>query len=528
MKASKAVAEFICGEFKRWNERLKSGVVPAKLGWFMTALFAGYLFLVLTARTPSLFYPPLLLAPIYFAVVLLLLVAVLNRVSAASGLLNIKVVEVSPKAFMLSVAFVYLIWCFCANPGTNPDIEYQMRQVHAFRFTDWHPILHTMTLWLFTRIWDSMYLISFVQSAFFVVLCGWLYCSLLKKLPKGAALLVSTFVALNPVNFGFMIIAMKDVAFALSVFGLFIAVLNIQISEGEWICKWRNILLFAILLFLSSFYRHNGIFLTMPLVVMLVIWQMRILAKVCVLISIFAAVVLSLSYVYAKQVKIVPIVVDSAEQNQTFSETIGLPMCGIARAYFRDYNRTPDCARKLVEAFGTRDRLLQSYKGDYNSFKFLKDRGCSAGEALKRASVNNIGQLANIFIETLRRSPGAVVGGVRDVTGMVWNPFTTELCTMYGSNRFAQELYWVQNVLLSPPVGWLFSSIGLVVMVLFYLLTIGFSLRGFVAWLYAVPLFAYAVGTMLLLCGPTWWYFYALILVVPIVIVGYVSQNKKQ
>jgi hypothetical protein len=64
-------------------------------------------------------------------------------------------------------------------PGlTSPDTESQWEQVQTFVFNDWHPVIHTLLIWLVTRIVNHYGFVVFVQISVFSAGAGCLIATL--------------------------------------------------------------------------------------------------------------------------------------------------------------------------------------------------------------------------------------------------------------------------------------------------------------------------------------------------------------
>ncbi len=161
-------------------------------------------------------------------------------------------------AAMVSVFILYLVGFF---PGmmTQDSID-QWAQIVTFKFNDWHPVMHTLFIYLCTVIWNSPASMVIVQIAVFVSV----YLSGIYSLRKFGVGIPTLFIAmilftLYPTN-GFMAVTLwKDILYSIMLLWLTILLMNIAATKGKWIESPVNKVLFFINSLAILFFRHNGI-----------------------------------------------------------------------------------------------------------------------------------------------------------------------------------------------------------------------------------------------------------------------------
>ncbi len=134
--------------------------------------------------------------------------------------------------------------------------------------------------------------------------------------------------------------------------------------------------------------------------------------------------------------------------------------------------------------------------------------------------------ILEMFIRTVRTAPKAVMRPILHVTSLVWDPLRASPPTGVPESSLKRDFCWPINVLMATPIGCVFGSVGFWMLVLVGVSTVGFVYRGRTAWLLAVPWLCYGFGTMCLLCGDDWRFFYALVLCAPLALA--VLFMKKQ
>lgn len=523
-------ANRICTWTRVWSSEIRRHDVSLLIGWVLTIIFALYIVAVLTAHSSSWKRPPIILWPIWTSFVMFVIVKA--GLSAKHYWRNFNPSHcqiISQRKLGVIVFLIYVAWLVMAKSfGTN-DTWTQMRQVREFCFSDWHPILHTFTMWLITRLCERLVAIVLVQIVVFSVLIAWAYKSLLRIVEYRMSLIIILLVAFNPINFQMLRGPHKDVAFALTTLGLTVSLVNAVMSRGEWFKDMCNLFLFVAFLFLSTFYRHNGIFLTVPLCFLLASWRVPGVIRLRILAALLAFAMLSVGYLGIKHSAFLVnrhIIDIQSDSGQRYAESIGLLMCGISEAYMNSYERTPEDARLLMAHHGERNNLKEAYGGDYNSIKFSMDWTSENSPTKVIVRYSTPKSLLKTFISTAKSAPGAVAAAIRRVTAMVWDPMFSAAPIVGAGSLIGRELSWPANVLMSTPVGCLFGSIGFWMLLLVGIATIGYIFRGWSAWLLSLPMLCYGFGTMCLLCGHDWRFFYAIVLCAPISVAGLLRDAR--
>lgn len=171
---------------------------------------------------------------------------------------------ISPHSWLLYAMPCYFIWTMYLLafwPGSmSPDSLSQWQNAMTGRFHDWHPAFHSMNIWVIIRIWQSPAAVAFTQIFFLGLAAGWGMVTLRRFGVSAPAIWASVFLfALSPLT-GFMVITLwKDVAYTICVLVITLCVIQIIISNGEWINKRGAWFLFGLIIALTALYRHNGV-----------------------------------------------------------------------------------------------------------------------------------------------------------------------------------------------------------------------------------------------------------------------------
>jgi len=142
--------------------------------------------------------------------------------------------------------------------------------VQASVFDSWHPPIHTMLIWLVTRIVNSYGFFIGVQVFFFSLMVGYMASALrawgIQTL--WVALFALAVVSAHSTRAG-LLYAVKDSMFACFALWMMVCLVNIVLSRGEWLGKWGNRIALAVVLAFVTLIRLNGFFFTIPVIVLI-------------------------------------------------------------------------------------------------------------------------------------------------------------------------------------------------------------------------------------------------------------------
>lgn len=87
---------------------------------------------------------------------------------------SIEIRKVRIFVYSLIISSVYSLYLLAYYPGTmSSDSIDQWNQVLTESFNDAHPIVHTLFIWLFTRLWLSPAIIAIIQLILMSLLMGY-------------------------------------------------------------------------------------------------------------------------------------------------------------------------------------------------------------------------------------------------------------------------------------------------------------------------------------------------------------------
>jgi hypothetical protein len=167
-----------------------------------------------------------------------------------------------PKLLVYIIPLIMgLIYWLAFFPGVlSFDSVAQWDQLSTFKITNWHPAIHTILMWLLTRIWYSPAIVSLFQVVVASLVIGYGLNSIQKvsQLPGYILIALGFLISANPLV-GIMDVTLwKDILYGFFVLLLIIYIFNIVSSDGEWILKPIHFIMFGCTLAFIWLIRPNG------------------------------------------------------------------------------------------------------------------------------------------------------------------------------------------------------------------------------------------------------------------------------
>lgn len=407
-------------------------------------------------------------------------------------------------ALVISAVIFGCALAACWPGGVSYDASNQWRQAHCGEFNNWHPVFHTLLIWLVTRVRDSYPFAVCVQIAAFSAAMAYLTATLHRRgVPAWLALAAHALVCASPPVRNTLMYLGKDSAMTTAVLVLTAQTVNLLHTRGAWLKRPLNAVCFGLALATATLLRHNAILWTLPLLLCALLCfspgrrGAALAAGVAVL-----ALVLVRGPLYGA--------LDVVYPDNTTEESVGIPMTILwdIRA------QAPEALDEETTAFlaslaadGEWESLYQLHR--YNSIKFTYDR-----ELIASRSVTDILSMAG---RAALAKPRLAFETVNGVTGLVWD-VTGEnrgYETVSNSGDLPQALYGratlnrlgqaalavIDAPLAWAPVRWLTENIGVQLLVMLLVALWALRRRGVDVLALALPVVCYDLGTMLLLCG---------------------------
>ena len=387
--------------------------------------------------------------------------------------------------------------------GVNYDLSNQWRQLHSGEFNNWHPLLHTLLLWLVTRIRDSYPFVVLVQIIVFAAALSCFTATLHRcSAPAWLALIVHAFVALSLPVRNTLMYPGKDAAMTIGILILCAQGVRILYTGGEWLKKPLHWVLFGLALAYTGMVRHNGMMWTLVLLAG-VFFALPARKHTALAAGVMAAVMLLVQGpLYGA--------LDVVYPSNFTEESVGLPMTVLGDIRQKEPEVLDGETLAFLNQLADEDAWQRTYQQhNYNSIKFTYPR-----EYIKDTPVTDILSMA---LRSAIAAPRTAFEAVNGLTDIVWDitgqdegyspvnnsggiPEAT-----YGNTRLNQ-LGQKALRLLDTPMGWqplryFGRNIGVQLLLLLLTTLLALYRRGVRALVLTLPTLIYDLGTMLLLCG---------------------------
>jgi len=427
-----------------------------------------------------------------------------------SKLLHITIHD-RPHQFNKKTWMLYSVLCFLVLlipyaihfPGfTSYDTFVQWNQVQQFQFDNWHPVIHTWTIWLITRIYNHYAFVIFFQILLFSFAVGYLIATLETWIyTKKLLLPIGLFIVLNPFTQGLVLYMWKDIVFTTLLVFIAAYLINIYLSDGSWLIQWKNIIIFSFCIGLATLVRHNGMFFTVPLLTMLLFFYLKGNWRVS-LIVVFTGllIVLIRGPLYS--------VLKVSYPDNVYLESVGIPMTIMGDVLVKNPQALSTETKDFLNTIATDDEWKKRYiQGDFNSIK----GPFHVWDYLPEVPVKDF---IKMTIQTIQSDPLNSFLAIRKITASVWGVFGDFHTIEYFSSResllnesnsirklLKNCLFIFDNLIVSIPlIGGLLTKTGLQMLLLLLTGIISFYSKGAKIFLLVIPSVVYNLGTMLLLC----------------------------
>lgn len=407
-------------------------------------------------------------------------------------------------AFPLAVYFIIFF------PGAvSPDNIVQWEQVQSGLYSDWHPVYHTLMIKLFAAIVNHYAFIVFIQMAAMSFAGGYLLSVLAKhQFPVWCLVLCEGLIILNPHTRYLFLYLWKDSAFSIFMLLLCSYLIQVLLSRGEWLSRKRNVAAMGFSLLSVTMLRHNGILYSVPLLFFLCIFyrDQRKNSRLLIMGLLFCFVFIKYPLYNLLRVE---------RPEQTYVESVGLPMTIMCNAKVLGVDNLDKKTEEMLEALGD-DEIWNKYElGNYNSIKFRSD----ANEIVQDIEIR---EFLEMTLDTVKKNPAVSFQTLYQATRMVWDvrgkvlwdfePFIQENEYGYEYSENGEDLRnKVKEFDLDRIQGigkYIFSFIGVYLLLFMLSVILTFTRNGKEGVMLLLPVLCYNFGTMVLLCGYDFRFFY--------------------
>ena len=416
----------------------------------------------------------------------------------------------SPRAFALGAGLCFasmLLYLAAYFPGgVSSDTLMQWDDAHRFYFHDWHPVLHTLLIWLLTRIVDHPAFVLLCQLAAYAAAVGYVTAVLARwRFPKAVCALVAAFLSLNPALCSIMTFIWKDCAFAICALFLGAQLLEIHLSGGEWLSGRGHAAALALTLALTSIFRHNGLAMTLPVAVWLAVSFPRRLRRVlCAL--------LGAALLFAGVKGPLYSALDAVKPESSLSEVYGVPMVVLSHIFAEAPEAIDGETAAFLTGFASQERFAElDACGDWNEIKWYVSE--------PDMSEMTLGQIAGMALRAAAKEPQLAVEALAGLWQLPFLPFGDAYWRIspYTSQEFMfsfsfeaagiaplrRALGWLCRLFSTPALSWLGWCPGFALLAVMLACALLGRDRPLSALLLPAALIAYDLATALVLSSPT-------------------------
>lgn len=413
-------------------------------------------------------------------------------------------------------------------PGSfNNDNIVQLSQVYSGQYSNWHPALHT---WLFFTlplklVPQHWFIITLQQVWFSMAVSYLLYVLYTSRAPHWLLCLTWFYTVCNPNSIDMMLYPVKDSAMTIFCLVFFSYLVRIYLSQGQWLKKPGNLVLFSLFGFLSLGMRHNAVLLIGPIFLFLLIFWKPIRRYAA------ASAGLALALALLWQNAVLPLANVEAPGQRTV-EMVGLPMTVLCDIYAAEPDALTPEAREFMESLAEESHWAQYEQANFNSIKWISP------ELMPTVDAEGAGNILRYALGSALNTPKTAMKSFAKLTHLVWGFENTNGFSMgeeIGFNSFGIEARYQPNlkffftswrqVCNETILKYAFTLMGPGILLLLFLAVSQLAGNLRAVFLVLAPM-AYDFGTMLLLSGPDYRFFHMhYAIVIPLIYI--ILMNKR-
>jgi len=436
--------------------------------------------------------------------------------------------------FVLTLTYIEM-WQLAYWPGFfSPDSVDQYKQVLSGKYDDWHPVIHTLLIFGIPHyIFGEAYMIIFCQIVVFSLAISYLFLTLYEfKISKLCIICSYLYIILNPNTCKIMLYPWKDSAFSILATILFTFIFRIYLTKGRWFDTKFNIFIFTITCVLLTLFRHNGILLTLPIFIILLI------SKIVSFKKISSSILLFLSCIFIIKSLLYP-AIDVEKPGRRNIEVLGLPLTILSNLYFEDKLNFNNEAKQMMSQITSQDKWKKYRPGNFNSIKFSANK-----DGMENVEAIGKNKIISYTIDAIKHRPCDSFLAFAQLTSMVWtingngyriNPGMTGSAKKLNIEHVTKSRTlknYFENYAKSTTdisfIKYFFNFTGVLILITLFITVsyIGYNSLG-LSLIILSPL-CYNFGTMLLLSGSDFRFFHFnfLVIIPTLILLLYPKQQK--
>ncbi len=422
--------------------------------------------------------------------------------------------------FFLLSFLCLLVWYVAYYPGSwyNDSVN-QYGQVLTGAYKDWNPVLQTLfAIWLPLRLTGHMEAVVLFQIVEYSCVLAYMSYVVMKYGGRRTAFLILFYVLLNPITQMMVMNPIKDVSLAMAQILLTMYSVEVYFTKGQWMSRWRNIILFSLVMAAGTIFRYNSIFFTIPLLIAVFLYigkkeRIRILAF------------LLLFLIVVKGPLYAAVGVEKPDKRQV--EAMGLPMTVIGNVVKEHPESLDEESKEFVYAIAPQGDWEWGYQcGNFNYIKWT-------GINLDVIDETDPLKILRIMWKCMAAEPLSAFHALFDLTDMVYGIDGELECVIMPSivgNEFgitargnAELQKMLQNyteLIFGSFTKYIFGYTGVMNLLVILLILGKMNLKSRRDWkklLLGMPILFYNFGTMLLLTGDDFRFFYPSFTICPLI-----------
>lgn len=424
---------------------------------------------------------------------------------------------------LLSAAFFGLYYAATYPGGFSYDSIVQYRQVVTGEYNNWHPVLHTLLFFKLPLMITGGWIGSIVlfQLILFALVASYAAYTVLKYSNIPYALTFLIFILISPATAVMSIFPWKDIPFALMALLAASYAANTYFTKGEWLKKGSHAAAVTMVLVLATIFRHNAVLFTVPMLIAMLLYLKR-RAIVIIGICFLASVILIEGPLYA--------LLKVEQPGKRREELLGIPVAVIGGVAAEDPQALDEEMKDFIYDLAPEKYWTNRYiMGYYNTVKFGPETN---NERIEEEGVRKImSYMLRCFVRSPRVSLQALIKStdmVYTITGddTYWSDeepliYENEFGIVDQGKQTAKDIVSFTSERLYSFLKGIFWYIGTMNLLVIIAALAKLRLRRKAdrrRILMVLSMLLYNFGTMLLLSGRDYRFFYYSFLITPVLL----------
>lgn len=304
---------------------------------------------------------------------------------------------------------VSIAWNYPAS--IHSDAMHQYHQATTNQYNDIHPLLHTLIFFKIPSIIWQSYTSCAISQCLFIYLVLMYFCYFCRKyyLNLTQTVVFLTFILINPTFLKMATMPLKDVPFSYSLLLGTLFLIEIFISNGEWLTKKHNKILFCLVCFCIVFFRHNGLANFLLMIIPLIISYK---ASKCFFIT------LCITFTISKLIAAPIFNTFGIKKTWSKAELIGVPLNHPLNTISYIYNNggiVSEYDKEIMNKINDLDNW-EKYYNKYSFYNFKKSNHGYNEEYVAQ----NYGEIIKTWLQMAYKNPVLAIKSEINITSHIW------------------------------------------------------------------------------------------------------------